>query len=447
MTIKRRIALVAAGAVAISVVLMAVAAFLFARSQYMQQIDDALQQRIDTYAELSTLDIPSRTDNRYLDSLPGRVSADFDATYVQVVTERGTVNIGPDQLRLPPVEGPVPLGTTTFRSEWVDGVHVRIAATAVAVPRRFLQVARPLTETDEALSGLAILLTVGGGIGVLLAAGIGFVVARAAIRPIGDLEDDVSGISQSREFGRRVDVSGTDEVAQLGHAFNGLLDELELVRAEQSRLVRDAGHELRTPLTALRTNIEILTRHDVPSEERMRMLESANAEVEELSILVAEVVDLATDRYTEEPHSTFRLKEVVDDVVEALTRRSDREVFVEADDSVVKGRRAAINRAVTNIVTNADKWSPNGAPIRIEVEKGTVTVTDEGPGIPEEDIPHVFERFYRSADARAMPGSGLGLSIVDTIVSDHGGRVFASNGRNGGAIVGFSIESDDSAAS
>jgi two-component system sensor histidine kinase MprB len=237
-----------------------------------------------------------------------------------------------------------------------------------------------------------------------------------------------------------VDVHGTDEVAQLGLAFNVLLDELESARAQQARLVRDAGHELRTPLTALRTNLEILQRHEVPAEERSRMLASAHAEVEELTELVAEVVDLATDRYDEEPVSTVSLDEIVGSVADRIKRRTGREIITTSDQSTVEGKPAALTRAVTNIVANADKWCPVGEPITVTIDRGTVTVSDSGPGFTDADIDHVFERFYRSDDARATPGSGLGLSIVEQIVQDHGGTVFARNRRAGtGAIVGFTL--------
>ncbi|VAV89349.1 hypothetical protein MNBD_ACTINO01-632, partial [hydrothermal vent metagenome] len=230
------------------------------------------------------------------------------------------------------------------------------------------------------------------------------------------------------------------EIAELGRAFNQLLDEIQASREDQVRLVRDAGHELRTPLTALRTNIEILQRHEVDEEDRRAMLAAAHAEVEELSTLVTEVVDLATDRYEEEPTSSIVLGDVVASVAERIERRNGRRLEIADDGSLVVGKAAALERAITNIVTNADKWSPAGDTIRVAIAAGCVTVTDTGPGFEPDDIDHVFERFYRSSDARSTPGSGLGLAIVAQVALDHGGEVFARNRSDtSGAVVGLCL--------
>lgn len=450
MTITRRIALVAAAAVTVTVIVASVAAFFGARSQILGQIDESLTERVEIYSEITSFDIPQDGTGRprirdplagIAALLPRETRAAFDTTYLQITTPRGAINFSASELIMPTPEATdLTVGNVEIRTEWVDGVHVRIAALAETQPARIVQVGRPLAEADETLAGLALLLFVGSALGILVAAGLGYVVAKSAIKPIGDLEHDVADIASSKTLGGRVVVHGTDEVAQLGIAFNELLDELESAKAQQARLVRDAGHELRTPLTALRTNLEILQRHEVPAEDRTRMLASAHAEVEELTELVTEVVDLATDRYDEEPVSTVLLSEVVESVADRIDRRKNRSVNIVADDSTVEGKPAALARAVTNIVANADKWCPSEDPIEVTVSDGTVTVTDSGEGFNDDDIGHVFERFYRSDAARATPGSGLGLSIVEQIVSDHGGSVFARNRDDGpGAVVGFTI--------
>lgn len=457
MTITRRIALVAAAAVTVTVIVASVAAFFGARSQILGQIDESLTERVEVYSEITSFDIPqdSAGTARIRDPLAGiaallprETRAAFDTTYLQITTLRGAINFSAGELILPaPEPQSLTVGEVDLRSEWVNGVHVRIAALAETQPARIVQVGRPLAEADETLAGLALLLVIGSALGILVAGGLGYLVARSAIKPIGVLEHEVAEIASSKTLGGRVEVHGTDEVAQLGMAFNELLGELESARAQQARLVRDAGHELRTPLTALRTNLEILQRHEVPAEERAKMLESAHAEVEELTELVAEVVDLATDRYDEEPVSTVLLAEIVESVAGRIERRRNRAVTITADDSTVEGKPAALTRAVTNIVANADKWSPVGDPIEVTVADGTVTVTDSGEGFKEADIEHVFERFYRSDDARATPGSGLGLSIVEQIVEEHGGYVFARNRDDRtGAVVGFTIPPHRAAA-
>jgi two-component system sensor histidine kinase MprB len=299
---------------------------------------------------------------------------------------------------------------------------------------------RPLTEARETLAGLAVILAVGSMLGIAVAGGLGLLVARSALKPIDELRGSISDIAVSGSVTDRLDVTGTDEIAELAVAFNELLAEIEASKADQVRLVRDAGHELRTPLTALRTNLEILQRHDVPASERAAMIDAAHFEVAELSALVTEVVDLATDRYEEEDATDVELGDVVTEVAERAKRRNGRFVAIEDDGSVVRVKRDAIERAISNIVSNADKWTPSGETIVVRIDSGGVTVTDSGPGFDAGDVDHVFERFYRSSEARAMPGSGLGLSIVAQIVDDHDGTVFARNRSDGtGAVVGFTL--------
>ncbi|MEZ5175472.1 MAG: HAMP domain-containing sensor histidine kinase [Acidimicrobiia bacterium] len=456
MSITRRIALVSASAVAVTVVIISVVVYLGARSRVLGPIDDSLAVRVERYDQAPSLPtqgvvrlnpdgtlrrIDTAIPRTWLELFRPRSSAEFDDAYVQLIGRTGVVNVGEGDLVLPhPQAAAVGSGEVTFRSVWVDGVHLRIAAVHSDATNTIIQVGRPLTEADETLERFAFMLVLTGAFGVVLAAGLGLVVARTAVRPLTDLEASIAGVAGDRTLGTRLEVKGSDEVAHLAQAFNDLLDELETARHQQARLVRDAGHELRTPLTALRTNLEVLQRHRVGEADRERMLDAAHAEVEELSALVTEIVDLATDRYQTEPLSVVAIADVVDEVTGRFVRRSGRRIVVDTDDSAVRGRRAALERAVGNIVANADKWSPPDGTITIDVAAGTVTVRDEGQGFNAEDLDHVFERFYRSTAARATHGSGLGLSIVEQIVTDHGGTVFARNRSDGqGAEVGFTV--------
>ena len=444
MTIRRRIALVAAAAVAVSVVLISVAIFFVAQRQIMAPIDDSLLSRASIIESVRPGTMPPafREDFVKREGIFGQRRGDFDSTYYQVILPTGgTINAGPDNVVLP-VPGPEEVSTEepTLRSVWVDGLHLRVVTVYQSDAGVFIQLARPLTEADETLRRLAIMLVVTGLSGVALAAGIGLLVARSALKPVDVLRSSLTDIAASKSLGERVDVSSGDEIAELGRAFNQLLDEIQASREDQVRLVRDAGHELRTPLTALRTNIEILQRHEVDEEDRRAMLAAAHAEVEELSTLVTEVVDLATDRYEEEPTSRVMLGDIVASVAERIERRNGRRVEVDDDGSLVVGKSAALERAITNIVTNADKWSPAGDTIRVAIAAGCVTVTDTGPGFEPDDIDHVFERFYRSSEARSTPGSGLGLAIVAQVALDHGGEVFARNRSDtSGAVVGLCL--------
>ena len=442
MSIRRRITVAAAIAVAVAVLVMMVGAFFAVRRQLLVPIDASLEQRAEAIARIPTGDLrengsrPSR--NVFVPGRPG----EFDVVYYQIVLPSGTVvNVGDDGLVLPsPSDRDLDDRGTTLRSAWVGDVHLRIATVYQPQSGVYVQLGRSLTEADQTLRRLAGLLVVGGAVGIAVAIGLGILVSRSAVGPIDDLRVAVSGITESDALGTRLDVVGDDEVAQLATAFNGLLSQLQRSKEQQVRLVRDAGHELRTPLTALRMNLEILQRHEVPAEERTAMLNAAHAEVEELSDLVAEVVDLATDRYEEEPFTDVDLAEVCMVVVDRLHRRNGRHVTSVVEPSVVRGKRDALDRAITNVIANADTWAPDAGTIELIVAGGTVTVRDTGPGFADDDLPHVFERFYRSDLARAKPGSGLGLSIVDQIVMDHGGTVFARNRSDGrGAVVGFTI--------
>ena len=231
-------------------------------------------------------------------------------------------------------------------------------------------------------------------------------------------------------------------MGRLAASFNAMLGALEESRDQQRRLVRDAGHELRTPLTALRTNLELLERGDeLDSVQRTELIEAATLEVSELTELVTEVVDLASDRFAEEPEQTVRLDEIVARSVGRLRRRTERSVDFDAAASVVTGRPSSLERAVDNLLDNAHKWSPHDAVIEVTVSDGRVGVSDHGPGIDVGERARVFDRFYRTPEARTMPGSGLGLSIVSQVVDDHGGEVFVTETPGGGATVGFRIPS------
>ncbi|MGI9666347.1 MAG: sensor histidine kinase [Acidimicrobiia bacterium] len=443
MSIRRRITVVSAAAVAITVVLVSVGAFLGARQQVLEPIDESLLRRAEVIENVPEIRRNPANLGAVTNAIFRPLRGDFDAVYYQVIFSDGSVlNAGEDDLVLPLPEGEMlnPEEPTLW-SVYVDGLHLRVVTVYQEDLDLWVQIARPLTEADETLAQFATLLLFGSLVGIAVAALLGMLVSRNAVKPIEGLRDDVAHVAKTEELGVRLDVDGDDEVAQLAAAFNDLLEQLESSRAQQVRLVRDAGHELRTPLTALRMNLEVLQRHEVEPDERATMIDAANEEVEELSSLVTEIVDLATDRYVEEPLADVDLAEIADRVAGRVHRRNGRTVRVEAQQgTVVTGRHDALERAVSNVVSNADKWSPEDSEIMIEVADGSVTVIDSGPGIPDADLPHVFERFYRGDVARTTAGSGLGLSIVDAIVADHGGTVFARNRPTvTGAEVGFTI--------
>jgi two-component system sensor histidine kinase MprB len=274
-----------------------------------------------------------------------------------------------------------------------------------------------------------------------LAAAIGWVLARQITRRLTQLTTAAEHVAGTGELDVEIRTDGRDEAARLGGAFSNMLVALARSRDAQQRLVQDAGHELRTPLTSLRTNVAVLRRHhDLPAETTQHVLDQIDAEAHQLTDLVNEIVEVATDRRDDEPVAEVALRDIAQRVVERARGRSERQIHVTADDSVVRARPAAIERAITNLVDNALKFDPDPTHvIEVHVRSGRVEVRDRGPGIDAADRAHVFDRFYRSDAARQQPGSGLGLSIVREVAVREGGSVFAEGRAGGGACIGFDL--------
>jgi two-component system sensor histidine kinase MprB len=223
-----------------------------------------------------------------------------------------------------------------------------------------------------------------------------------------------------------------DEIDRLGAAFNTMLAALERSREAQRQLVADASHELRTPLTSIRTNIEILGRaKEMPEAERAEVVAAASAQLEELTLLVGDLVDMARDgRPAPDEVEDVRLDELVH---ESASRLNGGRILVESEPSLVRGSRARLGRAVANLLDNAIKYSPDGSVVEVTVRGGEVAVRDHGPGIATADLPHVFDRFYRAPSSRGTPGSGLGLAIVRQVAEAHQGSAVAEAADGGGA--------------
>jgi two-component system sensor histidine kinase MprB len=324
----------------------------------------------------------------------------------------------------------------SYNDQHVRGVHLRVLS--VRLPAgEVLQVARPLTDVDDTLHNLLwVLVAVSAG-GVALAAGLGLFVARGTLKPVRRLTDTAEHVAATQDLSHRLPEGGRDELDRLGASFNTMLAALESSREAQRQLVADASHELRTPLTSVRTNLELLARApDLPDAERERIVVSVGDQVEELTVLVGDLVDLARPNGCEpaEELEDVRLDLLVSDAVAgARSYAADREFVLDAAPSVVNGSRPRLYRAVRNLLDNAVKWSPPGSPVEVSVRDGEVVVRDHGPGIPEQDLPHIFDRFYRASSARGLPGSGLGLAIVRQVAEAHAGSVSAESLRDGGA--------------
>ena len=279
-------------------------------------------------------------------------------------------------------------------------------------------------------------LTLVSAVGIALAVGVGFLVARGVIGPVERLTVAAEHVAQTEDFTTAIEIDRTDELGRLAASFNAMLATVQRSQRQQQQLVMDASHEMRTPLTVLRTNIEQLARDtDMPADERARVLADLVDEVDDFSAMVGELVDLATDRVATE-HVEVRLDRVVDQVVARLRRRAPGLVVtVDSEPCTVLGDPSSLERACANVLDNARKWSPPAGPVEVTLAGGRLTVRDHGPGIDAEDLPHVFERFYRAPTARSMPGSGLGLAIVEQVARTHGGTVTISRAPDGGTLV------------
>ena len=301
-----------------------------------------------------------------------------------------------------------------------------------------VEIARSTSENDNVLESLKLRYLTLVGVITALAAAVGWAIARRMARPVLALTDVTERIAADGGLDTEVPTSGTDEVGRLARSFAGMLDALRRSRDQQQRLVQDAGHELRTPLTSLRTNIDTLRRHpDVTGPQRDELLADLDSELRELTSLTNELVGLAAEPGTDEAVSNFDLADLAARAADRTRRRTGHPVNLESSPAPMVGQVRQISRLVDNLLDNAAKFSPPGAPIELVAHPGLLAVRDTGPGIAEGDLPHVFERFYRSAAARSTPGSGLGLSIVEDIATRHGASVQAVNLPTGGA--GFII--------
>jgi two-component system sensor histidine kinase MprB len=324
-----------------------------------------------------------------------------------------------------------------FRDVRIAGVAMRLYTMRLpSSSDGLVRTVRPLTEANATIARVRWLL-LGLTLGGTLAAGLlGRLAANAVLRPVRALAGAVREVSATRDLNQRIPVSGRDELASLAADFNTMLTALDESQQVQQQLIADASHELRTPLTAHRANIELLARPDLPADRRRRVLGSAIRSIEELSSLVGDLIQAARDGRSVDARETLALDELVAAAVERAQHRAPELRFesrLEPYQSV--GARSRLERAVDNVLDNAIKWSPPGGTVDIRLVDGRLTVRDHGPGIAEADLPHVFDRFYRAAAARALPGSGLGLAIVKQTVDDHGGGAAVDNADGGGTVL------------
>jgi two-component system, OmpR family, sensor histidine kinase MprB len=459
--IRSRLAMLVAAAVAFAVAAVSVTCWFIVQGKLYDQLDENLDEaaRPQPYAAVAaTLTECPRTPRDTLGGFQAR-----DTIYLQLVKADGTACVSSNS------EGTVKVTAAdknvvenassrkgVFRNGTdSDGNAVRVlTAPLVVIPGMgtesqlytdaALLIAVPLKSTQTTLNELALILLLVSGVGVVGAGAAGLAVARAGLRPVDKLTEAVEHVARTEDLGIRIPVEkdSEDEIARLSRSFNSMTSSLANSRELQQQLIADAGHELRTPLTSLRTNIELLTRSEetgrpIPAADRKALLASVKAQMTELASLIGDLQELSRS----EGQRGERVQVVsLEDTVEAALRRArlrgpQLTITAAVQPWYVRAEPSALERAVVNILDNAVKFSPDGGTVEVRLDGGVLSVRDHGPGIPADELPHVFDRFWRSPSARALPGSGLGLSIVARTVEQAGGRVTLARAEGGGTVA------------
>jgi two-component system sensor histidine kinase MprB len=434
MSLRTRLTLVAAGVVAVVVAIAAATTYFVMRHELYSQVDASL--RNDAKAvDPNNLATPG--------GFPGNVVEIFDSHLFPKATSG--ILLSPDPAMAAVVSGKRQafFQNGTYRSmpirEFVAPVITPLGnVVGVAVVVRYLD------ETDRTLDRLRLILILAALGGTLLAAVAVRLVSGAMLAPVRRLTAAAERIAETGEPSERVPEGGRDELGRLGSTFNTMLASLEESLETQRRFVADASHELRTPLTSIQTNIDVLRGGDLAlgAEQRRQLLDDLQRESQEMRSLISSLLELARAGGAKQEKARFQMDELVEDLLERAQSRFPAVTWkaYRIEPTIVDGYRDPMERAVWNLLENAGKWSGEGGSVEVSLTAGELRVRDHGPGIDEEDRPHVFERFYRSAVARSMPGAGLGLSIVQDVAEAHGGTVAAENAEGGGALFRLSLD-------
>lgn len=433
-SLASRVVLLTTMAVGLAVALVALGAYVTVRMSLESSLDNSLRDRAHRAAGSTQI---ARLTN---ESVPSWATGAADVR-IFLVTAGGTAittDSSAPELPLDSHEIAVAKHSTksSVRTVSFGGNDYRVVAVPYGNTSYALVLAQNMGPQERVLQKMGAVMLLFGLAGVIGAAFAGWGVARNGLRPVRRLTQNVEMITRTEDL-TPLPVEGDDEIARLATAFNGLLASLSASRDRQRRLVADAGHELRTPLTSLRTNLDLLLQSDAAGgldpAARAELLDDVGAQIEEMSNLVGDLVELARDEPLRRAVEQVDLAEVIDRAVTRARRRGTGLTFeIDCEPWWVTGESASLERAVTNLLDNAVKWSPPGGTVRIRLNHGTLTVDDEGPGIAEDDRAHVFERFYRSDESRSMPGSGLGLSIVRQVTERHSGTVRVDETEAGG---------------
>jgi len=433
---RLRVTLFTAAAVAVAAIGASVAMYFVVQDQLIMQVNKNL---------VAAASAPIREGGPFRRGPGDQTVSNRPEVFGQIINASGTVVQGDGGYSFPAM-------VTAEVKDVAAGKRPEFYATAVASDARFqiyvkpiqggaIEVVQELAPIDEALAQTRLLLIAFAGGAILLAAGLGALIGRAALAPVKRLTATVEEVTKTRDLSRRVAAQGRDELSRLGTSFDAMLGQLETSLRSQRQLVADASHELRTPLTALRTNLELLERGQ-PTDpvERQQLLGDLVTQMERLTTLVGDLIEVARDEETPMPFEELKLDEFVHEVVDDVSFRYPKVHFnVTASPTSINGVKVRVARAITNLLDNAAKYSPADATVDVMVANGEISVRDHGPGVAAEDATRVFDRFWRSNDARQLPGSGLGLSIVKDVAESHGGSVTLERPIDGGGGARFRL--------
>ncbi len=439
-SLRSRVAWFAATCVAGAVALVSLGAYLTVKENLYDQVDTNLTQRANNTVNANIL---ARTPSG--DVPPELLS--ISETKFAIIHADGRVAWGFKD-HLPPI-GQAELNVASGVGEEHIRTDIRTDSRVLAVEYddgQALVLSQSLKPTKEQLADLTLVLLLIGGSGVLVAAVAGTAVARTGLRPVERLTRATERVSRTGDL-RPIPVDGDDELARLSDSFNQMLGAVAYAQGRQRQLVADAGHELRTPLTSLRTNLELLLSAEKPNSpelserDRSEIHDDLRAQLDELTQLIGDLVELAREDAPQLARDRVDMVEVIEQALDRARRRAgDVRFEVDLQPWFLLGDPAALERAVLNLLDNAVKFSPAGGTVRVDLRPAAhgyafLQVADAGPGITDADLPHVFDRFYRSAEARTLPGSGLGLAIVKSAAERHGGAVYAGRSADGGALI------------
>lgn len=429
MSFRRRLVLSCGAAVAFVVVVGSALAYWVVRDTLHAELDRALERQVIERPLIAA----GRTG---VAPTPEDVITQAPRAFVAVIRAEPGADDIPPSLDVDEDVRAVAEGRKEpfFANRESDGVRVRVFVGRTGDGMTLLA-ARPLTEIDSALGTLRYALGALALLGIALAVVLARLAMRAAVRPVSELTTTAEHVASTRDLTRRIDARGDDELARLATAFNTMLEALDRSQRAQKQLVADASHELRTPLTSLRTNLEVLARGGPPDAgDRERLRADLVLQLEELTGLVGDLTELARDEELE--IEDVRFDALIASAVERASRHAPGITYVsELEPTLVNGVPARLDRAVSNLLDNAAKYGAERSVVDVRLRDGELTVRDRGPGIPDEDLAHVFDRFYRADAARGRPGSGLGLAIVRQVAETHGGTVTAEAAEGGGALL------------